>query len=255
MEEIKAIRINNGIKENIKEFVAEEVPFTINTAKMEFVTLLCSPINLDDLIRGFLFTSGLIKDVKDIKKITIDEERWMAEVDLSISIKEKQMTFKRLYTSGCGRGVLFYNTLDMLHRTKLKSDFKINSFQINKFIQEFRKKSEVFLKTGCVHAAAIADLKEILIFREDIGRHNAVDKVIGSVLANNISFKDKVLLSTGRISSEIIFKVQKCKIPVIVSKSAPTNQAVKLAKDLNITLVGFARGNRINIYSNEERII
>ena len=102
--------------------------------------------------------------------------------------------------------------------------------------------------------AAVADLKEILIFREDIGRHNAVDKVIGSALSKGILLEDKILFSTGRISSEIIFKTQKCKIPAIASRSAPTNQAVKLAKDLNITLVGFARGNRMNIYSNEERI-
>jgi FdhD protein len=255
VEEIKVIRINNAIKENINEIVAEEVPFTVNIGKTEIVTMLCSPINLDDLTRGFLFTTGLIKDIKNIKKVTLDEERWTAYVDLSMSIKVKQMVFKRLYTSGCGRGVLFYNALDMLHRTKIKSHFKINSLQINKFMKEFQKKSEIFLKTGCVHASAIADLKGILIFREDIGRHNAVDKVIGNALSNGILFEDKILLSTGRISSEIIFKVQKCKIPVIVSKSAPTNQAVKLSKDLNITLVGFARGNRMNIYSNEERII
>lgn len=255
MEEIKVIKINNGIKENINEIVAEEVPFTINIGKTEIVTLLCSPINLDDLTRGFLFTTGLIKDVKDIKKIKIDEERWTADVNLTISIKEKQMVFKRLYTSGCGRGVLFYNVLDMLHRTKIKSDFKISSFNISKFMQEFQKKSEIFLKTGCVHSAAVANSKEILIFREDIGRHNAVDKVIGNALSKGISFENKILLSTGRISSEIIFKVQKCKIPVIVSKSAPTNQAIKLAKDLNITLICFARGNRINVYVNEERII
>ncbi len=113
----------------------------------------------------------------------------------------------------------------------------------------------MYSKTGGVHSAALASENEIFIFKEDIGRHNAIDKVIGEGLKKECVFESKIMISSGRISSEVLFKVQKARIPLLVSQSAPTNQAVKLARDMEITLVGFARGNRMNVYSKEERII
>jgi len=119
---------------------------------------------------------------------------------------------------------------------------------------KFSKSSELFTETGGVHSAAISDGKEILVFREDIGRHNAVDKVIGSLVLAGITLSDKILLTSGRISSEIITKVIYAGVPVIISKSAPTQKAIEYAIKENITLIGFARGNSFNIYSNSHRI-
>ena len=122
-------------------------------------------------------------------------------------------------------------------------------------MREFEMRSEVFLKTGGVHSAAICDLNSIVVFREDIGRHNAIDKVIGVLIESGESFNHKFVLTSGRVSSEVLHKIHKCRIPVIVSHSAPTNQAVKLANDLGVTLVGFARGRRMNIYTHFTRIV
>ncbi len=119
----------------------------------------------------------------------------------------------------------------------------------------FQKRSEGYLSTGGTHSAALAEGRSILVFKEDIGRHNAIDKVIGSRLADKEDFGNKIMITSGRISSEVLLKIQKCSIPLIVSRSAPTNQAVKLAKDMDITLVGFARGSRMNVYNGQERII
>ncbi len=119
---------------------------------------------------------------------------------------------------------------------------------------DFQKESKIYLQTGGVHSAALADNAGILIFKEDIGRHNAIDKVIGQGLREKVDFSNKIMITSGRISSEVLLKTQKCRIPLIVSKSAPTNQAVKLAKDMGITLIGFARGARMNVYSEEARI-
>lgn len=253
MEEFKIIKIKGIVREEADDFVAEEAPLTINIADKELVTLLCMPSDLEELVIGFLFTSGLIKKFQDIKRIVLNQEQWMVYVDLSGV--DTELVFKRLYTSGCGRGTLFYNAADIISRIKIISDFKITPEKINALMLIFQRKSEIYLKTGGVHSAGLADENKILIFKEDIGRHNAIDKVIGCALKEGCDFKNKILISSGRISSEVLFKAQKAQIPVLVSQSAPTNQAVKLARDMDITLAGFARGSRMNIYSGIERII
>ncbi len=122
-------------------------------------------------------------------------------------------------------------------------------------MEEFRKHSEIHRQTGGVHAAALADHTGMLVFREDIGRHNAVDKVIGAYLVQGSSFHDKLLLTSGRLSSEILQKAEACCLPIVVSRGAPTDRSVALARERNITLIGFARGRRMNIYSAEQRIM
>lgn len=254
MESFTITKIKGNHKERVEDIVAQEVPFTVNLGNRELVTVLCSPFDLEDLTRGFLFTSGLVKGPDEIKKIVIDRQRWSADIDMA-EVKSENLMFKRLYTSGCGKGVLFYNALDIIYRSKIISEFKVKSVRITKLMQDFQKRSEVYLKTGGVHSAALADEKDILAFREDIGRHNAIDKVIGHALLRKNTFKNTLLITSGRISSEILFKVRRCGIPIVISGSAPTNQAVRHAREMNITIVGFVRGNRMNIYSAEERII
>ncbi len=255
IERLSVTRIKGHEREVIDDLVVSEIPLTINIGENELVTLLCCPSDLEDLVAGFLFSSGLIKKAEDIKKIVINRQQWIAYVDLVEGDIDQGLVFKRLYTSGCGRGTIFYNALDIINRIKIISDFRISSDRINELMFNFHKSSQVYLKTGGVHGAALADKEGILIFKEDIGRHNAVDKIIGCHLKEKGDFEGKILISSGRISSEILFKVQKARIPVLVSQSAPTDQAVKLAKDMDLTLIGFARGNKMNIYSREERVI
>lgn len=255
MEKFKILKINSGSRDDVEDVVAEEVPFTVNLDEKELVTLLCMPSDLEELALGLLFTSGLIKQARDVKKIIINREQWVAYAELVNPDMAKELVFKRLYTSGCGRGILFYSPQDLINKAKVISDFKIEAQKVNSLVTDFQKKSEAFLKTGGVHSAGLADKDGILIFKEDIGRHNAVDKVIGCALKGGCGFENKILISSGRVSSEILFKSQKCRVPLVVSQSAPTNQAVRLARDMQITLVGFARGSRMNIYSAEQRII
>lgn len=248
-------KIKADSREIVEDTIVEEVPFTLIVDDKELVTLLCMPADLEDLAMGFLFTSGLIRKKEDIRKIIIDHQRWIAHVELSNDTIAKEMIFKRIYTSGCGRGTLFYEPLDLINRSKVVSDLKIEAAMISSLAADFQKRSEIYLRTGGVHSAALADDKGITIFREDIGRHNAIDKIIGSRLRAGGDFTNKIMITSGRISSEVLLKTQKCGIPMIVSRSAPTNQAIKLARDMGITLVGFARGDRMNVYSHEKRII
>lgn len=254
IEQFKVLQIKAGSGQVIDDFLAQEVPLTIIIGDKELVTLLCMPFELDDLVRGFLFSSGLIKKARDLARCVIDNERWIAYVELANDAFGQDLVFKRLFTSGCGRGVLFYNTADILNRAKNTSGLRIEAARISALMAEFQKKSLTYIKTGGVHSAALADGNDILIFREDIGRHNAIDKVIGGGLECG-GFGNRILVSSGRVSSEVLFKAQKTGIPILISQSAPTGQAVRLARDMDITLVGFARGNRMNIYSKEERVI
>lgn len=255
MESFKVTKIKAGNREIVEDPVVEEVPFTLIVDDRELVTLLCMPADLEDLAIGFLFTSGLIKKEGDISKIIIDHQHWIAHVELSNDTIVKEMIFKRVYTSGCGRGTLFYDAADLAHKFKIISDFRIEAGKISSLVADFQKRSEIYLKTGGVHSAALADNSAIIIFREDIGRHNAIDKVIGNRLKAGGPFENMIMITSGRLSSEIIFKTQKCAIPIMASRSAPTDQAVKLSREMGITLVGFARGDRMNIYSHDERII
>lgn len=255
MQNFQVTKISEGGREELIVPVTTEIPFTINLNNQELVTLLCGPQDLKELSVGFLFTSGLMLSYKEIKSIVVDEKSWVCNVETQDKEKDKDLIFKRMYTSGCGRGAIIYNALDAMHKQRISSEFKIPAKKIIALTKELQAGSGEYRETHGVHSAALADNRKILLFIDDIGRHNAIDKIIGAALIQNIDFSDKIILSTGRISSEIIFKIQKCRLPIIVSKSAPTDQACKLAKSLNITLIGLVRGSSMNVYSAEERII
>ncbi|OGC08670.1 formate dehydrogenase family accessory protein FdhD [candidate division WOR-1 bacterium RIFOXYA2_FULL_36_21] len=256
MQEIEITFIKGGIASKKLDFITEEVPLTIEINKKEIATLLCSPRDLKELSIGFAYTSSLIKDISSVKNIVIDEERWKASLETDLSGLDENIAFKRLYTSGCGKGIIFYSAGDLINRNKLSEGLKVEASKITEAMANFTQSSEEFKKTGGVHSAALCNKEGgVLNFKDDIGRHNAVDKVIGTALLNKINFEDKFVLLSGRISSEIFFKLKKCGISIIASISAPTNQAVKMAKEMNLTLIGFVRGRRMNVYSAEARIV
>ena len=248
---IKSIR--KGVMEEATDWVTEEVPLTIEVQGRELATLLCSPQDLKNLVIGFLYTSGFIEEAAAIKSLVIDQDRWKAYVDTSINFPPEEL-FKRIYTSGCGKGVIFHNPLDLMQRIHIEEGFSMEGEKIALLMKEFLTSSTEYRQTGGVHSCSLVGEEET-IMKDDIGRHNAMDKVIGEGLQKKIDFSRQAMFTSGRISSEIVSKVLRCRIPLLVSASAPTNQAVKLARDANMTLLGFVRGKRMNIYSGEQRII
>lgn len=233
-----------------------EYPFTIFLNGKEFITLLCTQSMLEHLIVGFLVSEGLVDKKEDIEKIEIDKEKGVGYVDTvkKTNLMEK-LYGKRTLTSGCGKGTVFYSVVDSFKSKKVNPDFKLNLDEIRDLVRKFYKYSDMFLQTGGVHSCALSDGKEILTFGDDIGRHNALDKIIGQAVMQDMTLDDKIVLTTGRISSEIMIKIAKRGIPAVVSKSAPTELAIKIAEDLNITVVGFARGLKMNVYTNIDRYI
>jgi len=250
------IRTKDGHIEEITDPVAAEIGFSLIVNDRQVVTLLCTPAELDAMAIGFLLSEGLLKNRESLLGVQLDEKTYTVSVTLADLPEDIDATFhKKTITSGCGRGITFSDASNLKNLAPNKSTTRITPGEIRILMQEFRSISELFMATGGVHSAALADIRGIHLFSEDIGRHNAVDKLIGKAFMASIPVEDKILLSSGRISGEIMTKVIRNRIPIIISRTAPTCMSITYAEDHGVTLVGFARGSRMNIYTHPQRIV
>ncbi len=253
-KEITVVR--EGERNVTGDDVVVEAPLTIFLNGKELVTLLCTPEKLESLALGFLRSEGLLNSIDEVAGLRLHSDRGAVEVEL----KEKSGLLDKLYgrrtiTSGCGKGTVFYSALDALRSSPLSGDeVSLTAGEIHSLMGELQERSSLFKATGGVHSAALAGGGKILLFCEDIGRHNAVDKIIGECLQQGMAMDDKVLVCSGRLSSEILLKAAKLRLPMLISRAAPTTLSIELAESLNITLVGFVRGRRMNIYTHPYRV-
>jgi FdhD protein len=258
MENRKCVEVVHIDREGIgvrMEWTAREFPLTIILNGEQLVTVLCSPGDLEALAVGFLYSEGMIRTKEEITGLTLDGERGVIRIrTVGDKTADGKLFMKRVLTTGCGRGMAFYSYADLDRKKKVQSDLRVTPETVLSLSKRFQGASELYRTTHGVHSAALCDVREILVFAEDIGRHNAVDKVLGRCLREGISISNRILITSGRISSEILFKTAGSGIPVLVSKSAPTDMGVDLARELGITLIGFVRGGGMNIYAGEERI-
>jgi FdhD protein len=235
--------------------LAEEAALTVYLNGEELVTLLCTPQHQDELAVGFLVLQGLLKDPEELAAVEVEADRGLVWVKTRVDRPlTRQTMFKRVITSGCGRGVTFQflNEAQLPNLAGVGGPFSAPA--LLELMHRFQHASELYRLTGGVHSAALASEQGILVFREDIGRHNAVDKIAGHCFMNRVSTADKLLLTTGRVSSEILTKAVRLGVPCLVSRSAPTNVAVSFAEELGITLIGFARGRRLTVFTHRERL-
>ncbi len=256
VEKIPILRLTEGCGRNIEDMVAREFPLTIILNDQELVTLLCSPKNLDYLAIGFLSSEGLLRSKDEIREIVVDDRRGVVRVEIEKDNQHaSELLFKRLITSGCGRGASYISAADVQGQSRTESQTLVTPLEVFALVKEFQHASLNYQTTGGVHSAALCDTKDILVFCEDIGRHNAIDKVFGECILTDIPTNDCIIVTSGRISSEILLKVTRKGIPILISKSAPTDLGVNLANDLGVTLIGFVRGKRMNVYTNEWRVV
>lgn len=256
LEKLTIERLDSAGRSQIQDIVTRESPLTLLLNGRELVTMLCSPDHLDYLAIGFLAAEGILKGKTGIKNILVDERTGVVRVETTEAVEDAgEMVFKRLITSGCGRGASFYSAASVRGTIKVEYDIKIAAAEITGLVRAFQRRSEVYRATGGVHSAALCQGTDILVFADDIGRHNAVDKVFGECIINGVETEGRLLVTSGRITSEIVLKVARRGIPVLVSRSAPTSLGVKLALDTGVTLVGFVRGERMNIYANGWRVL
>lgn len=256
IERFPALRLTKeGHSSSIEDVVVREFPVTIILNNEELVTLLCTPKNLEYLAIGFLSSEGFLRSKDEIKKIMVDDQRGVVRIETQ---GDKEVTsdvlFKRVISSGCGRGASFYSAADAASQ-KVESRIEISADEVFTIANTFQHSSELYLATGGVHSAALCDRQAILVFNEDIGRHNAIDKIFGECLLKDISTDNRIIITSGRISSEILHKVAKKNIPIIISVSQPTNLGIRIADNLGITLISSVRGKRMNVFTNNWRVV
>lgn len=247
--------LSAGTVRESAEWVANETALTVVVNGAELVRLASSPTHCGDLALGFLLSEGVIRGTADVLESAQDSQTGVVSFTLSpdCPFAPAEWRARRTVTSGCGEGVTLEKNLPRLSddmRLRLSPGFFRRIFTI---LQE--DYSLWYERTGCIHLAALAVCGGPLVIREDIGRHNAVDKVIGAWARLETPFSSAVLFSTGRLSSDMIRKAAHAGIPVVASHSAPTSLAVDLAEASGITLVGFARRRRFNLYTHFQRIL
>jgi len=249
LENKKIIRFKKNETLELEDTVAVEKKIKVYINDEEILSLSASPINIKEFVVGFLMTEDILKGDWCPQKILIEENG--SELHAKVNLEGHVSLEGKTITSGCMSSVSFLSDI----KGSIDDNLKIKSFKLFKLFREFQEKSTLYRTTGCIHAAALADENGILFIAEDVGRHNAVDKVIGWALLNGVSLKNKIMLVSGRISSEMALKTAKWKVSVIVSRTAPTSLAIELAQKAGLTVIGFLRGDRFNIYSHPERII
>lgn len=235
--------------------VVREVPITLFLNGKEFVTMVCSPQGLEELTVGFLCSEGLLQTPDDLKSLKVDQENGIVYIE-AVEGESEAKFLKRNITSCCGRGrPVFYFVNDAKSMNKVSTKLLVTPGQVWDLSDRLEQMSVLFKETGGVHNAALCAPTEVILFYEDVGRHNAVDKIFGRAFLNRIPLEDKILVFSGRISSEIVIKVGKMGLPVIISRSAPTDLGLEMAQKLGITVVGFAKGERMNVYTYPERVL
>jgi FdhD protein len=254
----KILRISDGSAIGEEDSIVTEYPITIKVNGEEFVTMICSPEFIEDMVIGYLSSEGIIQNCDDIKEIWIQEKAGFAHVKTRKDNPYFQHFQNKRYVSSCcgmsRQGFVFASDA----RTAKKIDgihVQITSDKCFSLMNDMQSRAGVFHQTGGVHNAALCDENGVLLCRMDIGRHNALDKIYGHCLRNNISVHNKILVFSGRISSEILLKTAKIGCEIVLSKSAPTELALKLAEELGITVVGFIRDSSLNVYTYPQRIM
>jgi len=237
--------------------IAGESPLTILVDDQELVTLMTLGTHPEELVLGYLRNQGLIEDIEDIVGVKVDWERETANVFTESRkglnhIKEKLS--KRIVTSGCGQGTLFSCSLDKLYDIKL-TNFKLRQSTIYALLKALTDYNRIYNEAGSVHGCGLCQDDKVLIFIEDVGRHNAADAIGGRMWLDGIAGTDKILYTTGRLTSEIVMKAAQMTIPVLLSRSGITRMGLELAQDLGLTLIARAKGRKFFVYHGKENIV
>ncbi|MCX8022967.1 MAG: formate dehydrogenase accessory sulfurtransferase FdhD [Syntrophorhabdaceae bacterium] len=244
---IECDRYTDDSRQRTEVHVPMETELTIYVNLKELVTILCTPTKLNFLVLGFLYGEGIISGLKDVLSMRVCEDELMADVRLTKPDYEPPGL--RVLTSGCGGGSSFTQK-----GKKVISDVTVTPKQIYSLMRELQEKMDMYRFCGGVHTSALGDKNGLIVVAEDIGRHNTIDKIQGESLMMSIPTKDRLLLSTGRVSSEMLLKASRMEVPIVVSRHSSTARAIEFAKELGITLIGYARGNRLMVYSHPERV-
>ena len=247
------LRYSDGAFSRLEDEVIEEVPLTLVVNGRELLTLMTLGGNGDELAVGFLRSEGFLGRKEQLKSVSLGDGRVLVEIDADVELIVK-LSVKRTVTTGCGKGTVFTSPVEGLKLRPVAEGIHFSPEDILGRMRELEGRSELFRRTGGVHNAALMAPGKIIHMRSDIGRHNAVDMLGGRLLLDSSPGEGNALLVTGRVSSEILRKTAAMGVPVLVSRSAPTTLALDMAAELGVTVVGYARAGRFNVYTHSQRI-
>ncbi len=250
------IKVKGTEAQLVQDSIVRETPLTLYFNEEEIVTMLCSPAQIEELAVGFLLSEGFITQPEDLTDLSYDPRQSMIWITGRKRPLQSKLMSKRFLSACCGKSrTSFYFANDAQLAKPCASNLTISLSQAYRYIEYLEKPLPLFQDTGGIHSGGIGSDGEIVCSAYDIGRHNVFDKLYGHAFRNRKSLEKCVLFFSGRVSSEILLKVAKMGCPILIARSAPTDLALQLAQDLNITVIGFARGEKLNIYTSPERII
>jgi len=254
--QIKKIDLHSSIHEKMTDKVALEAPVNIFVNGEYVITLLSTPSMQEELAIGWLFTENVLQSMDQIAKISTTEDT--VKVTTHQPIDDKQLrivSISRLITTACGLSTRkFFQVIGQLTESPIESPFQIWAQQLPPMM-DILNQSQLFQTTGGVHAAALFHVNDAVFLAEDVGRHNAVDKVIGAGLQAGINFSESILVSSGRQPADMVLKAARMGIPIVVSRAAPIRSGIIAADKSGVTLVCFLRDQRMNVYTHHNRIL
>ena len=244
---VQFVRFEDGRADPSEGGVVREALIRLHVNGRELARLMCTPEQLDDLALGFLRSEGLIRELADVRLVVVCPSRTCVEVWLKDANLE--LPGRPVLTSGCGGGITFADL--EAAGAPVRSGLCVRAGEIGWLMTELLAGQE----GRGIHRSGLADAERLLAVAEDVGRHNTLDKIWGYCLKEGIKTQDRILLTTGRISSEMMGKAARMGVPFVVSRTSPTSLSVALAEAWNITLVGYARRTSMNVYTGQERVL
>lgn len=252
---LPVIKIKSRVKIFTSDTIVREVPITIYFNSEEIATVLCSPSQVKELAVGFLVSEGFIRGMGDLYTLGYHCEENSIRVEGRPQPGQAGRMSSRAMSSCCGKSRISFNFENDTSLVRVQeSTTQIFLDEATFYANYLETNSPLFKETGGIHNGGVGYRGNVCFSCYDIGRHNVLDKILGRAHMQGLDLSDHVLFFSGRVSSEILLKLAKMNIPILVSRSAPTDMALALAEDLNITVVGFAREDRMNIYTCPERI-
>jgi len=243
-------RYSHGKTEYAEDDVIVEQPVSLTVNGKVWLTFMCTPIHLEALAVGFLYNEKIITSAAEIEDVRVCEHHDNVDVWLNRTVTEPT-DWRR--TSGCTGGYTAA-VLEDIHPIP-KDQLTLRPEKILALTEGLQGTQDLYKKSGGVHASALAVSNGIILYTEDVGRHNTLDKIAGRMLLEKIAVDHPILLSTGRISSEMLQKAARLRASLLISRTSPTSMSVELAEKLGVTLIGYARGHRFTVYTHPQRVV
>jgi FdhD protein len=257
-EPVSYIQYYNGTSTTANKPLVLETAWSIIVNGQHWLTVLCTPSKLNYFVLGFLYNEALISSPDDILDMQIDqlpthEPQGEAVIRIELQDRELHLPERRTLTSGCGGGITFVDLAAA--RDRVESLLCVTPRRVTELMSQLLASvADDYRRVGGFHSAALSDGRQLLVVTTDIGRHNTLDKVAGECLTRAIPMQDTLLLTTGRVSVEMLGKAARMQVPIVATLNSPTHLAVELAREWHITLVGYARGAKMHVYSEWQRI-